>query len=401
MSTPPVGGASRDIDSPRDIVVVGASLAGLRAAEMLRTEGYIGRIHLVGDEPHEPYNRPPLSKKILADPTETADLPFRYHASLDATWHLGDAAVGLDPVGKQVTLASGLALPYDRLLITTGVRARWPDLLQPGSRTTAVRTIDDARRLGHALASGRSVAVIGGGFIGCEVAAAARTSGLRVTLIDMASAPLVNLIGSTAAQFIRDRHEAEGVDMRFGVGVAGVIGTPDEPRALTLSDGSEVECDVVVIGIGTMPNVEWLQNTDAVVNNGLVCNAQLAVQGLTDVWAAGDIARWPHPRLRGASTRVEHWTHAAMSGMTAARNLLTPERAVDYDLLPEFWSDQYDMNIRGIGLMGPQFEFERLEVSGNASFLGLYRSEGRPVGAVAVNATRDLNKLRRSINAAS
>ncbi|MFC4950190.1 NAD(P)/FAD-dependent oxidoreductase [Pseudonocardia sp. GCM10023141] len=379
------------------VVVVGASLAGLRAAEALRGAGYEGRVQIVGDEPHLPYNRPPLSKKALHGRESMTELPFHIADSLDADWHLGSAAVGLDTAAKVVALASGERLDYDRVLIATGVRARWPDVFTAGRRVTAVRTLDDARRLSEALDTARRVLVVGAGFIGCEIAASVRPRGIEVALVDLAPSPLVGPIGEVPARLLAERHVAEGVSMHLGAGVAKVLGTPDAPLGVELTNGETVDGDVIVVGIGSAPNVEWLSGSGVTVDNGVVCDATLRADGVDDVWAAGDVVNWPHPRLDGARTRVEHWTHAAMSGMAAGRNMIADGAARDFDVLPEFWSDQYDLNIRGFGLTGGRYDFELVHGDTSGPWVGVYRDGDRVVGALSLNATRQLARWRREI----
>jgi 3-phenylpropionate/trans-cinnamate dioxygenase ferredoxin reductase subunit len=388
------------MSGPDRVVIVGASLAGLRAAEGLRSEGYAGDIDIVGDEPHLPYNRPPLSKRALVGQDAMADLPFQIDDTLDAAWRLGDGAVGLDASARVVTLASGTRLNYDRLLVATGVRARWPEVFTPGERVTALRTLDDAQRLERALATSRRVIVVGAGFIGCEVAATIRGRGLEVALIDMAAAPLVAAVGEVPARLLAERHAAEGVEMHLGHGVAEVRGPADRPLGVTLTDGTEVDGDVIVVGIGSQPNVEWLSDSGIVLDDGVVCDATLRVQGVEDVWAAGDVARWAHPLIGGAPVRVEHWTHAATSGMAAARNMLAEDQGLPFGLLPEFWSDQYDWNVRGVGLTGGRFDFEIVHGDSSVPLVGLYRDGHKIVGALAFNATKQLGRWRREMNAA-
>jgi 3-phenylpropionate/trans-cinnamate dioxygenase ferredoxin reductase subunit len=188
--------------------------------------------------------------------------------------------------------------------------------------------------------------------------------------------------------------------MHLGNGVAQVRGTPDRPRGVTLTDGTEVDGDLIVVGIGSQPNVEWLRGSGVVVDDGVVCDSTLRVRGVDDVWAAGDVARWEHPRMGGLPMRVEHWTHAAMSGMAAAQNMVAEGDGLPFGLLPEFWSDQYDWNIRGVGLTGAQFDFEIVHGDRSVPLVGLYRDGSRIVGALAFNATRELGKWRREMNAA-
>jgi NADPH-dependent 2,4-dienoyl-CoA reductase/sulfur reductase-like enzyme len=360
---------------PRPIVIVGASLAGLRAAQAIRKAGHEGPVTVVGAEPHLPYTRPPLSKELLhseASPAFPCD-------DLEVEWRLGTAATGLD-LGRRELALGDETLAYDRLLIATGTRARrWAGTENGGEAAAApgalrrrvftLRDLDDALALKAALAGARSLAVIGAGFIGCEVAASARKLGLDVTLVDIAPQPMMALgleLGARCAEL----HRAHGVTLRLG------------------HDGSPIEADVTVIALGAIANTEWLHGSGLELQPGVVCDELL--QAAEHVWAAGDVAAWPHPLADGDHIRIEHWTNAAEQGAAAARNLLgdrTPYAAVPY-----FWSDQYDVKIQAAGLPG---RAERIELVEPDVALG-YRGD-RVVSAVTFNAPRKLMRLRRQL----
>jgi NADPH-dependent 2,4-dienoyl-CoA reductase/sulfur reductase-like enzyme len=338
------------------IVIVGASLAGLRAAQAIRKAGHDGPVVLAGAEPHRPYTRPPLSKELLHGEAEPA-FPCE---DLDVEWRLGTTATGLDLGRREVELGEE-RLRYDRLLIATGARAR------PGNGFT-LRSLDDALALKAALRQASSLAVIGAGFIGCEVAASARKLGLDVTLIDIASQPMTALgpeLGARCAEL----HRAHGVTLQLG-------------------DGTPVDADVTVAALGAIPNTEWLRGSGLRLQPGVVCDEFL--QAAEHVWCAGDVAAWPHPLADGELIRIEHWTNAAEQGAAAARNLLgdrTPYAAVPY-----FWSDQYDVKVQAAGLPHRAERFEYVEPDVAVGMRG-----ERVVAAVTFNAPRRLMQFRRQL----
>lgn len=387
------------------IVVVGASLAGLRAAQALRSAGHDGELVLVGDEPRLPYTRPPLSKELLAGAhtAEQCDFPVE---GLDVTWRLGAAATGLDRAAHEVVLADGERVSYDRLIVATGCRARtWGG---PGAELAGLHTLrdlDDTLALRRELETGSPrVAVVGAGFVGAEVAATARRLGLDVTLIDVAPHPLVPLgaeLGERCAQLHRDH----GVELRLATGVKGFRGTGaagagrERVAAVVLADGSEVPADVVVVALGAIPNTEWLAESGLTLDPGLVCDATLTSVDDPDVLCAGDATSWPHPLADGATIRVEHWTNAAEQGAAAARNALAPAaERTPYVAAPYFWSDQYDVKIQAVGLPGRAERVEILERSPEGDrVVAVGVRDGRVVAAVAFNAVRRLAWYRRQL----
>ncbi|MEW1724470.1 FAD-dependent oxidoreductase [Streptomyces sp. NPDC093109] len=371
------------------VVVVGASAAGLAAAETLRREGYDGALTLIGDEPHAPYDRPPLSKQILSGEWGPKRLPLRPYADLDALGldlRLGVAATGLDTAARTVRLTDGARVPYDGLIVATGVRPRrlpgaegadGADCAGRTGRAHVLRTVDDAVALRDRLGPGRRLAVVGAGFLGAEVAAVARQLGARVTLIDPAPVPLAHAVGAEVGEVLARAHLQNGVDLRTGVRVREITGD-----GVLLADGSLVEADEILVAVGSLPNTEWLADSGLTVDNGLVCDAYCAAG--PGVYGAGDVARWYNP-LFGVDMRIEHRTHAAEQGMAAARNLLRPDARKPFAPVPYFWSDQYDMKIQAYGCLRGHDEVA--VVAGDLAerrFVAVYRTGDRVTGALAI-----------------
>ncbi|WP_028066612.1 NAD(P)/FAD-dependent oxidoreductase [Solirubrobacter soli] len=381
----------------RRLVIVGASLAGLRAAQAARTAGFDGELVVVGEEVHRPYTRPPLSKELLAGEhdVERVALPSD---TFEAEWHLGVPATRLDRARRRVVLADGSEVPYDRLILATGSRARrWPG---PGGELKGVhvlRSLDDAIALRAAFGDRPRVAIVGAGFIGCEVAQTARKQGLDVTLIDVAPTPMLPL-GPQLGKWCADLHRDHGVDVRLATGVAGLHGN-GRFEAVELTDGTRVEADLVVVGLGAHPNTEWLADSGLRLTPGLECDATLTAVGDPDVLGAGDIVSWPHPLAGGDSIRIEHWTVAAEQGQHAGRNaLLEAEQRTPYDQPPYFWSDQYDTKIQSLGLPGLAERLELLEATEDGSrFVYGGERDGRLVGVIAINAARRLGSYRMAL----
>ncbi len=381
------------------LVVVGASLAGLRAAQAARAAGFGGELVVVGDEPHLPYTRPPLSKELLhgKQTPEQCALP---HGSLDVEWRLGVAATGLDRERKRVRLAGGEELAYDRLIAATGSRARlWHG---PGADLEGVvtlRSLDDALALRAMLGPGTRLLIVGAGFIGCEVAASARSLGADVTVVDIAAHAMLPLgpeLGGRCARM----HEQHGVTIRCGVGIDAVLGS-ERTEAVQLSDGSRVEADVALMALGALPNVEWLAGAGLTLDPGVACDGTLTTLEDPDILAAGDIAAWPHPLAGGARVRVEHWTIAAEHGQLAGRNaLLDPGDRVPHEAPPYFWSDQYETKIQAVGFPGLAGGLEIVEQSPDGERLVAVGARGdQLVGVIAFNAAKRLAWYRRRLAA--
>ncbi|MBR8643732.1 FAD-dependent oxidoreductase [Streptomyces tuirus] len=362
----------------RRVVVVGASAAGLAAAETLRREGFDGTLTLVGDEPHAPYDRPPLSKQVLSGEWTTRQLPLRPCADLDALGldlRLGIAATGLDLADRTVRLADGSRLPYDGLIVTTGVR---PRRLPGDGGAHVLRTLDDALALREKLTPGCRLVVVGAGFLGAEAAAVAWRLGVHVTLLEPAPVPLAHAVGTEVGRVLCQVHLDRGVELRTGVTVAEVT-----EEGVRLADGEVVEADEVLVAVGSLPGTEWLADSGLTVGDGLVCDEYC--EAAPGVYAAGDVARWHNP-LFGTSMRIEHRTNAAEQGMAAARNLLAaPDARKPFAPVPYFWSDQYDLRIQAYGCLRGHDEVTVVEGDlGERRFVAAYRTGERLTGVLAV-----------------
>jgi NADPH-dependent 2,4-dienoyl-CoA reductase/sulfur reductase-like enzyme len=341
------------------VVVVGASLAGLRACEALRQDGFDGTVTLVGAEAEIPYDRPPLSKKLLAGEWEPDRIRLRKpddFASLALDLRLGVRAAALDTEARLLALSDGSSLGYDGLVIATGAAPR----RLPGQPDTpavvTLRTLADSLALRDRLGDGHRLVVIGAGFIGLEVAATARQRGCEVTVLEGLPAPMVRGLGSTLGAAVAGVHARNGVDVRCGVQVADVTERDDGAVDVTLGDGGRVVADTVLVAIGVAPTVGWLDGSGLTVGDGLVCDVSLGA-GAPGVYAAGDCVRWPNGAFVGddggpEEMRVEHWTNASEQGAAAARNLLAElrgEQPLAFESVPFFWSDQFDSRIQFVG----------------------------------------------------
>ncbi|MEO6318592.1 MAG: FAD-dependent oxidoreductase [Acidimicrobiales bacterium] len=379
------------------VVIVGASLAGFRAAEELRTRGHTGTITIVGDEPHRPYDRPPLSKQVLtgAKPPESTELHLALGSvdDLGLDWRLGESATGLDLAGRTVLLGGGERLPYDGLVIATGASPRRLPGTDHLDGVHTLRSLDDSMAIRAALAAGpRRVAVVGAGFIGAEVAASARSLGLEVSLIEALPVPLERGLGPQMGAVVADLHRHHGVDVHLAVGVVLIEGG-DRVERIRLTDGSVLDVDLVVIGIGVSPNTEWLEGSGLTLDNGVVCDA--SCRAAPAVVAAGDVARWPNERFDEVM-RVEHWDNAIAMGGHAARTLLGD--AIPYTPVPWFWSDQYDRKIQLAGRAAADDVVEI--VSGSVEerrFVAFYGREGRLVGVLGMSQPAKVMRWRRLI----
>ncbi|MCF3106317.1 FAD-dependent oxidoreductase [Streptomyces roseoverticillatus] len=406
--------SSETRDGRRDgrIVIVGASLAGLRAAETLRDEGFEGELTLVGDEPRLPYDRPPLSKQVLLGKAGAEDCGLPGRRALDARWRLGVGATGLDPAGKSVVLADGERLPFDRLLIATGTRARpWPvpdEAALEGVFT--VRTSDDAGRLAAALDAGPGrVLVIGAGFTGSEVASACRERGLEVTVAERGRAPLIGALGGTVGDWATKLQRAHGVDLRCGVTVTALKSSGGRLTGAEFSDGSRIEADVAVVCLGAVRNTEWLADSGLAAGpRGVACDAGCRVftmYGIVtdDVFVAGDVARFPHPLFEYQLIALEHWGNAVAQAEVAAHNMVSPGPLRRPHLaVPSFWSSQFGLSIKSVGV--PTFSDQVVIAQGSPEdrrLVAVYGYRGRITAAVAVNRAKWLEHYERLIETAA
>ncbi|KAF5998589.1 MULTISPECIES: NAD(P)/FAD-dependent oxidoreductase [Streptomyces] len=385
----------------RTVAVVGASLAGLSAARSLRKQGYDGRLVVIGDELHRPYDRPPLSKEFLAGTLGEADLSLETDdEDLRAEWLLGARAAGLDRAERAVRLADGREVRADGIVIATGAVAR----TLPGSEGLAgvhtLRTLDDARALRDELAGGGRLVVIGGGFIGAEVASTAYALGLDVTVVEAAPTPLAGPLGATMGDVVSALHVDHGVRLLCGVGVKGLSG---ERRvdAVLLEDGRSIPGDIVVVGVGARPCVEWLEGSGVELDNGVKCGAD-GRTSLAGVVAVGDCANWYDPRA-GAHRRVEHWTGARERPDAAIATLLAGG-AVEPGVPrpPYFWSDQYGVKIQ---FAGHAAAADSVTIEAGAAddrdVLAVYRRAGVPVAVLGMNQPRLFTRWRKQLAATS
>ncbi|MGR6968962.1 NAD(P)/FAD-dependent oxidoreductase [Streptomyces cynarae] len=384
----------------RTVAVVGASLAGLSAARSLRKRGYDGRLVLIGDEPHRPYDRPPLSKEFLAGTLGEADLALeRDDEDLRAEWVLGTRATGLDRTERAIRLADGREIRADGVVIATGAAAR----TLPGTEGLAgvhvLRTLDDARALRDDLARGGRLVVIGGGFIGAEVASTAYALGLDVTVVEAAPTPLAGPLGEAMGGIVSALHADHGVRLLCGVGVKGLSG---ERRvdAVLLEDGRSIPADTVVVGVGARPCVEWLEGSGVALDNGVKCGAD-GRTSLAGVVAVGDCANWYDPHT-GSHRRVEHWTGALERPDAAVATLLAyGATQPGVPRPPYFWSDQYGVKIQFVGhAAGADSVTVEEGATDERSFLAVYRRAGTPVAVLGMNQPRLFTRWRKQFTAA-
>ncbi|MFG3153517.1 NAD(P)/FAD-dependent oxidoreductase [Streptomyces sp. NPDC048219] len=381
----------------RTVTVVGASLSGLYAARELRAQGFDGRLVIIGDEPHRPYDRPPLSKDFLtgrADEDRLALTDAEERAGLDAEWLLGVRARGLDPRGRTVLLGDGRTVSTDGVVIATGASAR----RLPGDGLAGVhtlRTLDDARALREELTRGpRRVVVIGGGFIGAETASSCASLGHAVTVVEAAALPLVPQLGTEMAAVCAALHRRGGVELVTGTSVAALHGTA-AVTAVALSDGRSLPADVVVTGIGAAPNTGWLANSALALHDGVLCDGG-CVTALPEVVAVGDVAR-------AGGTRAEHWTSATQQPRVAVTNLLAGRTVESLRPVPYFWSDQYGARIQ---FAGRRQEGDTVRIAEGGltdgapaedGFLARYERDGRTTAVLAVDRPRPFVRARREL----
>jgi len=382
-------------------VIVGASLAGAKAAETLREEGFGGAVVLIGDENERPYERPPLSKGYLLG-KEARDSIFvheaGWYAEHDVDLRLGTTVAAIDRAARRVTLDSGETVGYDKLLISTGASPR--RIRVPGADLDGVlylRSVADSERLGAALAAGGRVVIAGSGWIGLETAAAAREYGCEVTVVEPEPGALHRSVGPELGEVFAGLHRSHGVTFRFGEGVSELRGSGGKVSAVVTSADAELPADLVVIGIGAVPNAGLAAEAGLDVDNGILVDEALRSSD-PDIFAAGDVANAFNPLL-GRRIRVEHWGNALAGGPVAARSMLGQDAS--HDLVPYFYSDQYDLGMEAAGLPEPG-NYDQVVYRGNVQaleFVAFWLSEGAVVAGMNVNVwdvNDDIQTLIRS-----
>lgn len=390
------------MSDPRTFAIVGAGLAGAKAAEALRAEGFDGHIVLYGAEPHRPYERPPLSKGYLHGSVERDTVyvhPQTWYAEHEVDLRLDTAITAVDRRAHELVTSNGNRQRYDKLLLTTGATPR--RLPVPGSDLDGVhylRSLDDSDRLRAALRPNTRVVIIGGGWIGLETAAAARSAGAQVTVLEHASLPLLRVLGPQVATVFADLHAEHGVDLRCGVTVAAIRPSPAHPStagAIQLTDGSTLEADVIVVGVGVTPNVTLARSSRLNVDNGILVDRHLRTSD-NDICAAGDVANAYHPLL-GRQLRVEHWDNALHQPVVAAKTMLG--QSATYDRLPYFFTDQYDLGMEYTGHTDPD-SHDQVVIRGNTNtrqFIAFWLHDKRLVAAMNVNVWNVVEPIRELI----
>lgn len=377
---------------PAGIVIVGGGLAAVRTIEELRRAGFAEAITLVSNEEHLPYDRPPLSKDVLRGEADDVTLkPAEFYAEYNTTLRLGSGATSLDTAARTVTLANGDFIGYEDLVIATGLVPKSIPLLPDLAGIFVLRTFDDSLALrAYARSSTRAV-IIGAGFIGCEVAASLRKLGVEVTIVEPQPAPLASVLGTQIGGLVARLHRAEGVDIRCGVGVAGVTGT-DRIEKVQLGDGTELDADVVVVGIGSRPSTDWLEGSGVQVDNGVVCDGHGRTSA-PNVWAVGDVASWRD--ASGHQVRIEHWSNVAEQARVIVPAMLGRDAPVAV-VVPYFWSDQYDLKIQCLGEPDADDAVHLVEDDGR-KFLAYYERDGIVVGVVGGGMPGKVMKARATV----
>ncbi|WP_238815585.1 NAD(P)/FAD-dependent oxidoreductase [Nocardia brasiliensis] len=382
------------------IVIVGAGLAGLRTAEELRRTGYEGELVLLGDEARLPYDRPPLSKQFVRGETDDTTLrPDEFYAEKRIDVRLGTEAVGLDTAARQVRLADGTALDYAQLIIATGLRPRRLPGLPDLAGVHVLRGHADAIALRSELAVAATALVIGAGFIGCELAASFRARGVAVVLVEPQPTPLAGVLGERVGELVARLHRAEGVDLRCGVGLHTLLAEDERVRGAILSDGTQVQADLVVLGVGSRPVTQWLAESgialaDPAAGGGVLAD-EVGRTSAERVWAVGDVAAWR--QQAGHSKRIEHWTNAGEQARLVACALLGAA-APTAARVPYFWSDQYDVKIQALGTPAATDDVD-VALDDGRKFLAYYSREGRLTGVVGAGTTAQVMKTRAKIAA--
>ena len=380
---------------PADVLVIGASAAGLTTVEALRRQGFTGPVTVLGAEKHPPYDRPPLSKQVLAgvwEPERAQLRPEKALSALGAEFVLGDPAAGLDAAARTVHTASGRTLRADAIVVATGTRPRTLHGQEVLAGVHYLRTLDDALALRAGLSRSTRPVVVGDGVLGAEIAATARTMGLDVTLAGPQHAPMASQLGHGVADLLALLHTGRGVGTRPGAGVRGLTSSAGTVTGVALDNGEVLPADLVVVAIGVVPVTDWLQDSGLRIDNGVVCDSRCrAAEG---VYAVGDVARWHHDGL-GRLLRLENRTNAGEQAMTVAANILGADRA--YTPVPYFWTAQFETKIQVHGSVPAGVGAEMTVVEGDPAtgrFVARYRHEGRVTGVLGWNMPKQ-TRLRR------
>jgi len=376
---------------------VGASLGGFRVAQTLRRLRFEGPITLVGDEPHLPYDRPPLSKEVLTTEQEPDDTRFRppeFFEEQHITLRLGAAAVGLDPEARLISLACGETLPFDAAVIATGARPRRLPGTEGLPHVQVMRNLDDSKAIRSAMDGADHLVVVGAGFIGSEVAASARSQGLEVTILEKADQPLAMAVGPEVGRRCAALHGRYGTRLRCGIDIERISSTPEEGPIVHLAGGASIPCDLVVVGIGVIPNLEWLEGSGIETDHAVICDPYMRTS-LPGVYALGDLASWHNPHY-DERMRVEHWTNTVQQATTVARNILADLAGDDptpYTGIPYFWSDQYGHRLQLVGRVTEDVVFVH-DPPDKPEMLALYRDGDQLSGAFAIDTVGPLMQMR-------
>lgn len=383
----------------RRVVVVGAGPAGLAACEALRAEGFAGEVDLVGAEPRLPYSRPPLSKKFLADRTAVAD-PIPGAERLDVRWRLGVRAVRTDLGAAELELDTGQRLRFDGLVVATGSRPRSLPGGEAPEGALTLREVADAERLREALAAGEGrLLIVGGGFIGCEVASSAVAIGAEVTLVEIESLPLERLLGPIVGELLAEAHRENGVDLRLGTALQRLTEDGGRLTGAVLAEGERIDASACLLALGAEPATEWLAGANLAGADGVECDRFLRAGAGGAIVAAGDLARWPHPLFEGERLRVGHWSNALDQGAHAARALLGAAAGQrPFGPVPSFSSSVHGLTLRSLGLPGLGTSSGLLEgdIAARRFVVG-YERRGRLVGVLGVNMGGRVNGYRDRI----
>ncbi|MCA1188522.1 MULTISPECIES: FAD-dependent oxidoreductase [unclassified Saccharopolyspora] len=377
------------------VLVVGASAAGLSTVEALRRAGHDGPVAVLGDEPHPPYDRPPLSKKVLAGEWEPDRVRLRTDevlAGLDAEFVLGDAAVSLDAANRTARTASGRELGAERIVLATGVRPRTLPGHEGLTGVHVLRTVEDSLALRAELHPGARLVVVGEGVLGSEIAATARAAGLHVTLTGPLPTPMAGQLGPLVGGRLAALHAERGVELRLGHGVTGFTGH-DRVTGVRLDSGDELPADVVVVAVGAVPNTGWLAGSGLRLDDGVVCDSRC--RAAPGIYAVGDVCRWFDERTNSL-LRLENRTHATEQAGVVAANVLGADRA--YSPIPFFWTDQYDVKIQVHGTVRPAADAEVVDGDlADGRFVVRYREDGRTTGVLGWNMPKQTRLRRQEI----